>query len=119
MSCMVGDGRGTWLHTNLFVVCYFFLSDCLFVCLSVCLSASLPARPPVGRPASCHYFVFPPVTISFSHESAEKMGLAISLVATEKERVWFCQKGIKGRGALSCCMSLTYHPTPEHYPKSG
>jgi len=29
---------------------------------------------------------------------AEKMGLAISLVATEKERVWFCQKGIKGRG---------------------
>ncbi len=29
---------------------------------------------------------------------ADKMGLAISLVATEKERVWFCQKGIKGRG---------------------
>ncbi len=26
------------------------------------------------------------------------MGLAISLVATEKERVWFCQKNVKGRG---------------------
>ncbi|KAJ1483079.1 DEAD-domain-containing protein [Baffinella frigidus] len=29
---------------------------------------------------------------------ADKMGLAISLVATAKERVWFCQKGVKGRG---------------------
>jgi len=29
---------------------------------------------------------------------ADKIGLAISLVATEKERVWFCQKSTKGRG---------------------
>ncbi|EKX49574.1 hypothetical protein GUITHDRAFT_162044 [Guillardia theta CCMP2712] len=29
---------------------------------------------------------------------ADKMGLAISFVATEKERVWFCQKNVKGRG---------------------
>jgi len=29
---------------------------------------------------------------------ADRMGLAISLVATCKERVWFCQKSTKGRG---------------------
>lgn len=27
-----------------------------------------------------------------------RIGVAISLAATEKERVWFCQKGTKGRG---------------------